>query len=410
MIKSPAGSMPQDSINAKAKADEIYQKVLAGEDFATLARQFSDDKASAAKGGEMPKFGLYEMPTPFEKAAFSLQNDGDVAAPIKTAWGWHIIKRVRKEPFPTFEQAKPEIKQRVSRDQRAMQGRSSLIARVKSENGFIEYPATVKEFYKVVDTTYFKGQWSSKKAVGMTKTMFTLAGKNYTQQDFAVWLESHQVRGAKHEIPSTVDAAYKNWVEESCVAYEDTQLERKYPDFKNLMQEYRDGMLLFDLMDKKVWSKAVKDTAGLRAFHEQNKTKYMLAERADATVYSCKDEATAKQVRKMLKQKKTMKEILDALNKDSQLNVTADHKLYTKGENDIVDRNWKAGTSKNETVDNRVKFVVVDHIEAARPKTLQEARGAVTTDYQNQLDKEWIASLKAKYPVTVDREVLKMVK
>ncbi len=410
MINSPAGAPLQDSLNAKAKVDEIYAKVQAGEDFATLARQFSNDKPSAAKGGEIPKFGLYEMPAPFEKAAFDLTSDGEVSAPVKTAWGWHIIKRVRKEPFPTFEQAKPEIKQRVGRDQRAMQGRSSLIARVKSENGFVEYPATVKEFYKVVDTTYFKGAWSSKKALALNKTMFTLAGKNYTQQDFAVWLESHQVRGAKHEIPSTVDAAYKNWVEESCVAYEDTQLERKYPDFKNLMQEYRDGMLLFDLMDKKVWSKAVKDTAGLRAFHEQNKMKYMLPERADATVYSCKDAATAKQVRKMLKQKKTMKEILDALNKDSQLNVTAEHKLYAKGESDIVDRNWKAGTSKNEMVDNRVKFVVVDHVEASRPKTLQEARGAVTTDYQNQLDKEWIASLKAKYAVTVDREVLKMVK
>ncbi len=410
MIKSPLGSAPADSINAKAKADEIYGKIQAGEDFATLARQFSDDKQSAVKGGEIPIFGLYEMPQPFEQAAFSLQNNGDVAAPIKTAWGWHIIKRVDKKGVPPFEQVKPEIKQRVSRDQRGNQGRVSLIARVKSENGFQEFPLTVKEFYKVVDTTYFLGRWSASKAAGMTKTMFILAGKNYTQQDFAVWLELHQVRGVKHEIPSTVDAAYKNWVEESCVAYEDSQLERKYPDFKNLMQEYRDGMLLFDLMDKKVWSKAVKDTAGLRAFHEANKTKYMLPERADGTVFSCKDEATAKKVRKMLKNKHTTKEILDSLNRDSQLNVTADHKMWVKGENSIVDKNWKAGTSKNEMKDQRVMFVVVTKIDAARPKTLQEARGAVTTDYQNQLDKEWIESLKAKYPVVVNQEVLKMVK
>lgn len=408
MIK--AGTTPQDSINAKAKADEIYAKALAGEDFATLARQFSDDKPSAAKGGEIPKFGLYEMPSPFEKAAFDLRNDGDISAPVKTAWGWHIIKRVRKEPFPSFEQAKSDIKQRVGRDQRANQGRASLVAGVKANNGFVEYPATVKDFYKVVDSTYFKGLWSADKAKGLNKTMFTLAGRNYTQQDFAKWLEIHQVRGMRREINVTVDAAYKVWLEESCVNYEDSQLEKKYPDFRNLMQEYRDGMLLFDLMDKKVWSKAVKDTAGLRAYHDQNKMKYMQAERADATVFSCKDEATAKKVRKMLKQKKTTQEIMAALNKDSQLTVTIEHKLYAKGENDLVDRNWKAGTSKNETVDNRVKFVVVDHIEPARPKTLQEARGAVTTDYQNQLDKEWIAELKAKYPVTVNREVLKMVK
>lgn len=410
MIKSPTGSPVQDSINAKAKADEIYAKAIAGEDFGTLARQFSDDKQSAALGGELPKFGLYEMPQAFERAAFSLANDGDVSAPIKTAWGWHIIKRVRKEPFPTFDQAKPEIKQRVSRDARASQGRSSLIARVKSENGFVEYPATVKPFYAVVDSTYFMGRWTADKASALTAIMFTLAGKNYTQQDFARWLEMHQVRGPKKDIKVTIDAAYKQWVDECCVNYEDSQLERKYPDFRNLMQEYRDGMLLFDLMNQKVWEKAVKDTAGLRAFYEANKMKYKMPERADATIYSCKDEATAKKVRKMLKDKKTTKEILDELNKDSQLNVTAEHKMYVKGENEFVDRNWKAGTSKNEMKDGRVRFAVVNKIEPERPKTLQEARGAVTTDYQNQLDKEWIATLKAKYPVTVNRDVLKMVK
>jgi peptidyl-prolyl cis-trans isomerase SurA len=241
--------------------------------------------------------------------------------------------------------------------------------------------------------------------------MFTLDGVDYTQAEFAKWLEDHQVRnGVKRPFNEIVDAAYKNWVEESCVRLEDSKLEAKYPDFKNLMQEYRDGMLLFDLMDKKVWSKAVKDTAGLRQYHEANKTKYMLPERADATVYSCKDEATAKKVRKMLKAKKTTKEIMDEINKESQLNLTVEHKLWNKGENEMVDRNWKAGTSKNEMKDGRVMFVVVDKIEPARPKTLQEARGAVTTDYQNQLDKEWVESLKQKYPVVVDREVLKMVK
>jgi peptidyl-prolyl cis-trans isomerase SurA len=197
MINSRTGSPLQDSLNAKAKAEEIYAKAMAGEDFATLAKQFSDDKQSAVKGGEIPKFGLYEMPAPFEKAAFDLKSDGEISAPVKTAWGWHIIKRIRKEPFPTFDQAKADIKQRVGRDQRAVQGRASLVARVKAENGFVEYPSTVKDFYRVVDSTYFKGLWKADKAKNLNKTMFTLAGKNYTQQDFALWLEIHQVRGQK---------------------------------------------------------------------------------------------------------------------------------------------------------------------------------------------------------------------
>lgn len=132
--------------------------------------------------------------------------------------------------------------------------------------------------------------------------------------------------------------------------------------------------------------------------------------RADATIYSCKDEATATQVRALIKMKKTSKEILDSLNKNSQLNVTIEHKMFVKGENKLVDGHWKKGAGKNVMADGRVKFVMVDHTEKKRLKTLQEARGAVTTDYQNQLDQEWIAQLKAKYPVTVNHDVLKMVK
>jgi peptidyl-prolyl cis-trans isomerase SurA len=176
------------------------------------------------------------------------------------------------------------------------------------------------------------------------------------------------------------------------------------------MQEYRDGILLFDLMDKKVWSKAVKDTTGLRSYYETNKTKYMWPERADATVYSCKDEATAKKVQKLLKKGKDEKAILEELNKDSQLNVQVEHKTYNRGDNAMVDSNWKKGTSPNQMKDGRVQFVVVHNIIAPTAKTLQEARGVITSDYQNQLEKEWVESLKKKYPVTVNREVLQRIK
>jgi peptidyl-prolyl cis-trans isomerase SurA len=176
------------------------------------------------------------------------------------------------------------------------------------------------------------------------------------------------------------------------------------------MQEYRDGILLFDLMDKKVWSKAVKDTVGLRNYYEANKTKYMWGERADATIYSCKDAATAKKLHKMMKQGKDEKTILETLNKDSKLNVTVDHKIWNKGENAMVDANWKAGASPDQEKDGRVVFVYTKSIIPPTPKSLQEARGVITSDYQAQLEKEWVDSLKKKYPVVINREVLKQVK
>ncbi|MDQ3110289.1 MAG: peptidylprolyl isomerase [Bacteroidota bacterium] len=410
MIKAPDGMSPADSAAARAKVNEIYAKVKAGEDFATLAKQFSDDKPSAANGGQMPWFGLYKMPQSFEKAAFAIPNNGDYTEPVKTAWGWHIIKRMDKRGVASFESMKSDLKNRVSRDQRAMQGRSSLIAKVKAENRFMEFPAARMEMYKIVDSTYYQGHWSSERAKGMNKTLFTLGSTSYTQRDFAVYLEMHQTRRAKADGKSLVEEAYKNFVDEACVAYEDTQLEAKYPDFRNLMQEYRDGILLFDLMDKKVWSKAVKDTTGLRTYYEGNKTKYMWAERADATVYSCKDAATAKKLRKLLKAGKDEKTILATLNKDSQLNVTADHKVWNKGENAMVDANWAAGVSADQPKDGRVIVVSTAKIIPPTPKSLQEARGVITSDYQSQLEKEWVESLRKKYPVVINREVLKQVK
>lgn len=410
MIKAPEGQPATDSVAAYAKAMEIYAKAKAGEDFATLAKQFSDDKPSAANGGQLPWFGLYKMPKPFEIAAFELQNNGDISAPIKTAWGWHIIKRMDKRGVASFESMKNDLKTRVSRDQRAMQGRSSLIAKVKADNKFIEYPSARAEMYKFVDSTYYQGHWSSERVKGMNKVLFTLGTTNYTQHDFAVYLEMHQTRRPKADGKTLVEEAYKNFVDEAAVAYEDSMLESKYSDFRNLMQEYRDGILLFDLMDKKVWSKAVKDTTGLRSYYELNKTKYMWGERADATIWSCKDAATAKKLRKMLKAGKDEKTILATLNKDSQLNVTADHKTWNKGENAMVDANWKAGVSADQNKDGRVIIVSTSKIIAPAPKSLQEARGVITSDYQSQLEKEWVESLKQKYPVVINRDVLKQVK
>ncbi|MEO5642313.1 MAG: peptidylprolyl isomerase [Bacteroidia bacterium] len=410
MIKAPDGQNAADSIAAYAKVMEIYAKVKAGEDFATLAKNFSDDKPSAANGGQLPWFGLYKMPQSFERAAFAIPNNGDYTAPVKTAWGWHIIKRMDKRGIASYESMKSDLKSRVGRDQRAMQGRTSLIATVKADNKFVEFPAARAEMYKYVDSTYYQGRWSSERMKGMNKTLFTLGTTSYTQHDFAIYLEMHQTRRAKADGKTLVEEAYNNFVDEAAVAYEDSMLEVKYPDFRNLMQEYRDGILLFDLMDKKVWSKAVKDTTGLRSYYETNKMKYMWSERADATVYSCKDAATAKKLRKMLKQGKDEKTILATLNKDSQLNVTADHKTWNKGENALVDANWKQGVSADQVKDGRVIMVSTAKIIAPTPKSLQEARGVITSDYQGQLEKEWVESLKKKYPVTINRDVLKQVK
>lgn len=411
MVKTTPNMSNEDSLNAFTKITEIYNKLKAGAKFDELAQQFSDDKTSAKKAGELPWFGTGKMPLEFEKASFGISNKGDFSAPIKTKYGWHVIKLMDKRGLASFDDMKNELKGKVSKDSRSQAGRSSLIAKVKSENKFKENLKMRDEFYKVMDTTLFEGRWDGSKAAKLNKTMFNIGHKVYTQSDFANYIKSHQSKRPKADIPMVINQLYKQFVDESVVAFEESNLDKKYPEFKALMQEYRDGILLFELTDQKVWSKAVKDTTGSKEFYEKNKANYMWDERADATVYTAADDKIAKQIRGLLKKKKSEKDILAEVNKNSQLNLQTESRLFTKGENEFVDKNWNPGISADiKSKDNKTVIVVVNKLMKPEPKLYQDAKGMVTADYQNYLEKEWLETLRKKYPVTIDKNVLSTVK
>ncbi len=405
----------QEKANAKTKIDEIYGKLKAGQSFEDLARQFSDDKQSSDKGGLLQPFKATGRRSPaFEDAAFALKANGDYSAPVLSPYGWHIIKRVDLKGVPAFNDIKNELKARVSRDSRSQAGKAALIQRVKKESNFKENLKNRDELTKVLDSTYLRSAWSADKAKKLgNKEIFNLGGKSYTQNDFAKFLETQMTFRGQGDLTEIMKGAYKTWVDESVVNYEDTQLEKKYVDFANLYREYRDGILLFDLTDQKVWSKAVKDTAGLKAFYEMNKNNYLWDERAEVSTYKCLNDKTAKDVRKMLKEGKSEKEIVEALNKSSQLNVSVENITFLKGENKNVDNNWKEGVAENDIKDdkeNKILVIVVNKLLPKAPKTLAECRGAVTADYQVYLEKEWLSYLKNKYTVKVNQDVLNTIK
>ncbi len=410
----------QDSVNAQKKITEIYEKLKKGEKFEELASQYSEDKQSAAQGGKLNWFGAGKMPViEFEKAAYGLKKNDDYSEPFTTKYGWHIVKRLDKKDLAPFDGMKAELKQKVSKDSRSQAGKTALISRIKKENNYTEtrvvkkkissFPS-LEEFYPLIDSSYFKGKWTAERASKLNKELFVLAGKKYTQADFTKYLESHQTRRSVYDAKYIVDQQYQNFVDETCVAYEESTLEGKYPEFKNLLQEYRDGILLFDLTDRKVWSKAVKDTTGLKEFYEKYKNNYLWDERADVTTYKCADEKIAKEVRKMLVKKKSEKDILDAINKNSQLNLSVETVMYLKGENKMIDENWKEGISNDVKQDGKIYILLVNKLLPKSPKTLNEAKGIVTADYQNYLEKEWLIALKNNHKVVVKDEVLNTIK
>ncbi|MFN8167135.1 MAG: peptidylprolyl isomerase, partial [Bacteroidia bacterium] len=376
--------------------------------FEDLARQYSEDQTSAKNGGTLPVFGTGKMVPEFESAAFSLKYPGDYTEPVKTAYGWHIIKLLDTHPLGRYEEMQQDIKSRVQKDSRSEVSRTSLISRVKAKYNFSENPKAKADFMKTIDSTLAVGKWSADRASALNATMFTLGNKSYSQQDFAKYVNDHQVkREASTPALTLANNFYADWVNESAVAYEESKLDSLYPDFRNLMQEYRDGILLFELTDKKVWSKAVKDTTGLRDFYEKNKTNYMWPDRLDATIYTCASTDISKQVRKLMKSIDDDDTLMARVNKTSQLNLQVKSGKFIKGDNEIIDKiTWKVGITGDIPKDNQIAFVKVKRLISSGPKSLEEAKGLITADYQNQLEKEWIESLRTKYPVVVYQEVV----
>jgi len=406
-VKFQTGGSLEDSTKSLAKINELYDKLKNGESFENLARQYSDDQTTAKNGGALPMFGTGRMVPEFEKAAFALKNVGDYSKPVQTSIGWHLIKLLERKPLGTFEELQGDIKAKVSKDTRSEISRSSMVNKIKQKYGFKEVPKAKDEFVKTVDSTLVQGKWTADKAAKLTGTMFTLGTQSYTHKDFATYVVDHQTKKATGTPKQFALDLYNEWVNQSVMAYEEARLDQNYPEFKALMQEYRDGILLFELTDQKVWSRAVKDTTGLNEFYEKNKTNYMWPKRVDAIVYTCASADVSKQLRKLLKKGLSVDSITKVLNKESQLNLQTKQGKFAKGENEMVDTvAWVAGLSPDVMHNNQVVVVEIKKVMEAEPKSLEEAKGLITSDYQNYLEKGWIAYLRSKYPVTVHQEVV----
>ena len=410
----PQGSGVEKDQAEKEKIDALYDSIVAGANFDRMVRQYSDDRGTSQKGGELPFFGLRQMVPEFEQAAFELKEIGQVSKPIKTAYGWHIIKLLETKPVGTFEEVKPTIKNKMSKDIRAQKGKQRVMARLKQEYQVKTDPNAMELFYQLIDSTIYKGQWDGNKANGLNQVMFTIADTNkYTQMDFAMSMNMDGLRRVNKPLRLIADEEFNRFLEQSLTNFERTRLEAKYPDFKNLMQEYHDGILLFNLTDKLVWTKAVEDTLGLEKFYQENKNNYMWGNRVDATIYTFNkkemeskvSKLAAKVAKKNLDPSKEVAQLI-ANAKDTTLTLTANRAKFSKGDNTWVDASeWKAGTIYKTDNNGSTVLVYFHAMVAPEPKKLNEAKGLITADYQNYLEKNWLASLREKYKIDIHQEV-----
>lgn len=399
-----------DSVLASQKAEEIYTKLQEGADFAELAKKYSDDKNNAEKGGLLPVFGSGKMVEPFEEAAFALKNIGDYSKPVKTRFGYHIIKLINKQGVPPYEDIKAAIEKRIKRDSRSEVAKQAFIQKLKNEYNYKFNEREFKRFYKWVNNDVFEGTW---KIPSQAKSQYiaTWADTGITALAFAKHINEIQRPAPKEGIQYFTDLIFERYHTQALLDYEDSQLEKKYPAFGALMKEYRDGILLFDLMNKMVWNKAIQDTNGLKVFFQKNLEKFQWKERADVVVLKSEDKKLLSKVAKKLSKGMTEEEVLAKYADENSLSITTENLMVEKGNNEIVSLfDWKQGVSGIKEHNGRYTIVNITKIIPAGAKTLDEARGAAIAAYQNHLEEEWINSLKAKYQVEINKDVLYSIK
>ena len=427
MIEQGAKATDEEKLEATDKLSQILDFFKEGKSFDDLVR-YSDDKGTSAKGGELPWFGTGQMVPAFESIAFSLKEKGEVSEPVQTIYGWHILKLIDKKAVPSFEEVRADIERKIKRDSRANKGKTVLINRIKSENNFRFNMEALTPFYQID----FEAQWTAESMSNKKQMLFVLDNKKYTQADFAKYIEKNKTPIDQTKIVSVINEMFDDWVEKTCIQLEDSLLEEKYPEFKALMKEYRDGILLFNLMDQKVWGKAVEDTIGLKQYFQLTKENYQWDSRLDASIFTCLNKEVAEKARRLISTKDNVRllsnselslitfgkgenrlsidDILTIVNNQNPLNLQVESAKFSKGDHPHLNNAiWKKGLTDNELNEEIITFAFIHDVLVPMPKTFKEAKGQVTSNYQDYLEAAWIKELEERYPVTINYDLLNSI-
>jgi peptidyl-prolyl cis-trans isomerase SurA len=415
MLISPKSMSKEKQKEKKEKINEIYHKLMAGADFSEMAKKYSDDKGSARNGGKLPWFGVGRMVPSFEEAAFSLEKVGQFTTPVKTSIGWHIIKLLDKREIGSFEEEKNKLKRKITNNPRYSISRDSLIAKLKRTYNYTENDSAYSKFARNIVHEQ-KVDLSFARENNKNKTLIQFNNHTYTIQDFSDYLTKEVSKNLqkKYKGDYFVDKAFQEFSDRKIVEYEKEKLPEKYPEYKYTIKEYTEGILLFEIMDKKVWSKASEDTAGLKQYFNNHRDDYKWNERFRGKIYFADNKKVLEKTKKLkkggiFKKSWSDQELLKKFNSENEKKLEIKKGMYVQGENKIIDRYaWDIG-DKKEIKSNRPYFVR-GKIIPPKNKKFNEVRGAVLADYQNYLEKQWIRELKNKYTINVNEEVLNSIK
>jgi peptidyl-prolyl cis-trans isomerase SurA len=409
--------LPNNNKITSEKINSIYNDLNNGTlSFEELANKFSEDRKSAKNGGEIGWISSGGNVYPeFEKTVFSLTKNGDFSKPFKTPNGWHIVKRLDYEPIGDLKSLSYELKNKIEKDMRGQKTKSSFIKKLKVDYAdLIEELIILNELKKILNNKNFnfKTMPLNKEIKGINNVILSIENKSYTTYDFLEYLLNLKKLDKNLITNNTLTKLYEKFVNQKLIAFEKTQLEKKYPEFKALIKEYRDGILLFEISDQMIWTKAIKDTSGLKEFYMSNTDTWKWPNRIKATIYTSNSKKIISKAVSLKKKKGINNDsLVKIINKGNVLSLSCESKIiedFSKYNTSFEE--LKKGFNELKNTNDRWTTIYVEEKLPVANKKLEECEGLVVSAYQNYLEKVWIANLKKSHTMVVNYNTLYSIK
>ncbi|MEP6594295.1 MAG: peptidylprolyl isomerase [Ginsengibacter sp.] len=413
LIAVPPGADEEQKNNAFKLADSAYRALREGADFYEMAKAISNDKTTYLNGGVMPEFGTGKYEPAFESKAFALQKDDEITMPFQTSFGYHIVKRLGRTPVAEDKndaEYLASLKQQVQQDARISSAKEKFLKGVLK---ILEYKKNMsineKDLWLLTDTFTVSNKQITTAGMNEKTLLYSFNTGKVTVADWLPFAKNYKTNAELYKGESYPELM-KKYVSVTAFEKYRAKLEDYNADFKYQIQEFKDGNMLFEIMEKNVWSKASNDSAGLLKFYTQNKNKYYWNESADAILVSCTNDKIARLAAEQIAGGKPWNQVVAENSSQTQ----ADSGRYELDQIPVM-KNSKLieGAVTDPTVndaDGTASFVKIIHTYPTRqPRNFEESRGLVINDYQNFLEEKWVAQLKKKYPVKVNEKVFQLL-
>jgi peptidyl-prolyl cis-trans isomerase SurA len=406
-----------DKNRAVNRIQEIYAQLEQGKSFEELAREFSDDANSASRGGVLNKFGIGGIDETFANAAFELQEKGSYSDPVETKYGWHIIKLIEKHPLKAFDELEKELKTKIQKSPRSRIITESFTNSLREKYGISEKLQLSKKVYDLVNDSLIIANTYvfEKNQKAKSQELFHINDTIYTVAEFLEYTEKKQLKdfASYHTKMEKLDVFYNSFVTDKIMEYYDLNLERDNQEFKFLYNEFKEGFLVFDLIETQVWNKADNDSLGQQNYYNIHKDTYMWSRRLDIELTQSTSSDVAHTVRAMLQQGVATDTIKARLNLNNKTKVIISSGMVEESYNRLPeDFDIQLGVSEvyNDPGDSFYKVIDVKGILEPSSKTLEEARGRVINDYKQELEESWINNLREGHQIKLHKKVWKKVK